>query len=330
MSRECPWRYSGCESVATHVAPTPDILNFLMQLNLPDSEATEALGRALAQSRPASAIVFLHGDLGAGKSTLARALLRALGVQGAIRSPTYTLVERYQVEGGEAWHLDLYRIGDAGELDFLGLDEAVATLWLVEWPERGTAALPSPDLRIALAVDGTGRRAELEGLSPAGRDWLERMESLCSTIAQSLYDAAGGWQGMLRLAEAWHARVMADEIVSHAFSHGFHPQHTERLAAYWAEALGGPALYSRQYGNETAVVRMHSGNGVHEEMDLRAIACFDRALDDVGLAAGPLRQALHDYFAWATTVTMAGFPESAADVPEGLAIPRWSWNGPLA
>ena len=146
-----------------------------MSLNLPDAEATEALGRALARTRPASAMAFLHGDLGAGKSTLARALLRELGVQGAIRSPTYTLVERYPIEGGEAWHLDLYRIGDAGELDFLGLDEASATLWLVEWPERGAAALPAPDLRIALAVEGQGRSAVLEGVSAAGRNWLDRL-----------------------------------------------------------------------------------------------------------------------------------------------------------
>ncbi|MGH8027268.1 MAG: tRNA (adenosine(37)-N6)-threonylcarbamoyltransferase complex ATPase subunit type 1 TsaE, partial [Pseudoxanthomonas sp.] len=113
-----------------------------MHLRLPASDATEVLGRALAATRPAHAVVHLHGDLGAGKSTLARALLRALGVEGAIRSPTYTLVERYPIPEGEAWHLDLYRIGDAGELDFLGLDDAVATLWLVEWPERGGSALP--------------------------------------------------------------------------------------------------------------------------------------------------------------------------------------------
>ena len=91
---------------------------------------------------------------------------------------------------------------------------------------------------------------------------------------QSVYEAAGGSAGLRRLAEAWHTRVMADEIVSHAFSHGFHPQHTERLAAYWAEALGGPQAYSGTYGDETSVVRIHSGNGPHEEMDRRAIACF--------------------------------------------------------
>jgi len=111
-------------------------------------------------------------------------------------------------------------------------------------------------------------------------------------------------------------------------SHGYHPQHTERLAAYWAEALGGPPTYSTQYGDETSVVRIHSGNGPHEEMDERAIACFGQAISDVGLDGDEsLRQVLHDYFAWATTTTMARYHESASDVPEGLGIPRWSWGG---
>ena len=144
----------------------------------------------------------------------------------------------------------------------------------------------------------------------------------------TLYEAVGGDSGLLRLAEAWHAQVMADEVVSHAFSHGFHPRHSERLAAYWAEALGGPSTFSERYGDESTVVRLHSGNGRHEEMDRRAIACFDQALVDVGLAADPrLRQVLHDYFAWATTTSMARYHESAADVPGGLTIPRWSWDG---
>jgi hemoglobin len=144
----------------------------------------------------------------------------------------------------------------------------------------------------------------------------------------TLYEAIGGLDGLLRLAGAWHARVLADEVVSHAFSHGFHPQHTERLAAYWAEALGGPELFSGQYGDETTVVRMHSGNGLHEEMDQRAIACFDQALEDVGLARDErLRRVLHDYFAWATTTTMARYHHSAEDVPQSLQIPKWSWNG---
>ena len=145
---------------------------------------------------------------------------------------------------------------------------------------------------------------------------------------QTLYEAAGGRDGLLRLAHAWHKRVLADEVVSHAFSHGFHPQHTERLAAYWAEALGGPTSYTGQYGDETSVVRIHSGNGLHEEMDQRAIACFDQALEDVGLARDqPLGRVLHDYFAWATTTSMAHYHRSAADVPDALDIPKWSWDG---
>ena len=144
----------------------------------------------------------------------------------------------------------------------------------------------------------------------------------------SVFDAAGGMDGLRRLASAWHARVMADEVVSHAFSHGFHAQHTERLAAYWAEAIGGPASYSDGFGDETSVVRLHSGNGVHEEMDRRAIGCFDQALVDVGLAADDrVRQVLHDYFAWATSTSMSRYHRSTDDVPDGLRIPRWSWDG---
>ena len=143
-----------------------------MHLQLPVSDATEALGRALAATRPAQAVVHLQGDLGAGKSTLARALLRALGVEGAIRSPTYTLVERYPIPDGEAWHLDLYRIGDVGELDFLGLDDNSATLWLVEWPERAGSALPEADLRVQLVTHGLGREARLQAGTPTGERWL--------------------------------------------------------------------------------------------------------------------------------------------------------------
>ena len=145
---------------------------------------------------------------------------------------------------------------------------------------------------------------------------------------QTVYEAAGGAEGLRKLAGAWHERVIADEVVGHAFSHGYHPEHTDRLAAYWMEALGGPATYSERYGDETAVVRMHSGNGPHEEMDRRAIACFDLALEDADLAGDDrLRQVLHDYFSWATTTTMARYHDSADDVPEGLGIPHWSWDG---
>jgi hemoglobin len=145
---------------------------------------------------------------------------------------------------------------------------------------------------------------------------------------KTVYDAVGGIDGLLRLAGAWHARVLADEVVSHAFSHGYHPQHTARLAAYWAEALGGPTTYSQTYGDETSVVRLHSGNGPHEEMDRRAIACFDAALVDAGFASDDqLRRVLREYFAWATTTTMSRYQRSPDDVPDGLRIPHWSWDG---
>ena len=143
----------------------------------------------------------------------------------------------------------------------------------------------------------------------------------------SVYDAAGGEDGFLRLARAWHERVVADEVVGHAFRHGVRPDHAERLAAYWGESLGGPASYSERYGDETSVVRMHSGNGEHEEMDLRAVDCFDGALTDVGITDQPLRSVLHDYFAWATHTTMSRYHRSPDDVPAGLRVPRWSWDG---
>jgi hemoglobin len=145
---------------------------------------------------------------------------------------------------------------------------------------------------------------------------------------ETIYEAAGGEAVLRRLAHAWHERVLADEVVAHAFSHGFHPHHTDRLAAYWGEALGGPARFSELYGDESAVERMHAGNGPHDDMDERAVSCFDQAMTDVGLAPGQrLYQVLHDYFSWATHTAMAHYPGSAEEVPDGLSIPRWTWDG---
>jgi len=147
-------------------------------------------------------------------------------------------------------------------------------------------------------------------------------------MTQTIYEAAGGRQAFLGLAHAWHKRCLADPIVSHAFSHGFHPQHSERLAAYWAEALGGPPDFTENMGSETSVVRLHAGNGEHQEMDERAEACFALALDDAGLPDDPrLRSTLKAYFHWATQ-RMSAHPASTDHVPDGLALARWSWDGP--
>jgi tRNA threonylcarbamoyladenosine biosynthesis protein TsaE len=157
-----------------------------LRIALPTPADTDALGIALARALPATNVVaWLQGDLGAGKSTLARALLRELGVDGAIRSPTYTLVERYPLpDGREAAHLDLYRIAAAGELDFLGLDELRdARLWLVEWPERGAGALPPPDLEVRLGMQGGGRVAELRESSEKGRSWLAAFSKIAPSGA---------------------------------------------------------------------------------------------------------------------------------------------------
>jgi hemoglobin len=154
-------------------------------------------------------------------------------------------------------------------------------------------------------------------------------EDVAARTSRTVFDAVGGSAGVRRLAEAWHARVTADEVVAHAFERGVHPQHTERLAAYWGEAWGGPPTYTERYGTQSDVVRIHSGNGPHDEMDLRSIVCFDRAMDDVGLDDPRLRRVLHDYFTWATTTAMAAYPVDAEAVPDGLSLPRWSWDGLL-
>lgn len=148
------------------------------EFHLADPDATEALGARLAAATTMPLTVGLEGTLGAGKSALARAWLSALGVRGRIKSPTYTLIERYSLPGGAlAFHLDLYRIADPDELHHLGLDELEArpALALIEWPERGAGGLPSFDLTIRLLAEGDGRRAILSARSAAGAALLARL-----------------------------------------------------------------------------------------------------------------------------------------------------------
>jgi tRNA threonylcarbamoyladenosine biosynthesis protein TsaE len=149
-----------------------------MELNLPDEAATERLGAVLADSLPdlrgASLLLALQGDLGTGKTTLARGLLRALGVEGTIRSPTFTLVEPYETRAGTIHHVDLYRLhGAQAELDALGYRDyrGMPGLVIVEWPERGGTALGVVDLRITIEHEAVGRRLCIEAATDAGRAW---------------------------------------------------------------------------------------------------------------------------------------------------------------
>lgn len=148
---------------------------------------------------------------------------------------------------------------------------------------------------------------------------------------RTVYEAAGGAAAMLALARAWHRRCLQDELTAHPFSHpGQHPQHLERLAAYWGEQLGGPATYTGALGDHSGVLRMHSGNGAHPELDEAAQACFALALDDAGLPPDPrLRASLRDWFRWATAL-MGSHPDDAGAVEAGLALPKWGWDGPEA
>jgi len=130
---------------------------------LPDEAATLALGAELVDLLSGAPVVFLQGQLGAGKTTLVRGILRALGHSGSVKSPTYTLLEPYEVSGRTVYHFDLYRIGEVEELDFIGIDELMDAdaIKLVEWPERGAGRLPEPDVVVRLSLEGEGRRVEV-------------------------------------------------------------------------------------------------------------------------------------------------------------------------
>lgn len=141
---------------------------------MPDEAATLRLGAALAADARAGRVLHLHGELGAGKTTLVRGLLRALGYPGRVKSPTYALVEPYRLSRLDLYHFDFYRLKDRSEWLSSGFREHFnpTTLCVVEWPERAGDGLPPPDLDIRLSYEGEARGASLEARSPAGAAWL--------------------------------------------------------------------------------------------------------------------------------------------------------------
>ena len=163
----------------------------MLEVLLDSAAATERLGARLARVLRPGGVLYLHGELGAGKTTLVRGLLRGLGYRGTVKSPTYTLVEPYQIGEWRLFHWDLYRLADPEELEFLGLREQLdgKAILLIEWPEHGLGELPAVDLEITLDYAGTGRSGRLEAHSAAGAVLLETLNYPCSASAAARNNA---------------------------------------------------------------------------------------------------------------------------------------------
>lgn len=149
---------------------------------LADETATEALGRSLAlaaRSDGRGATVFLRGNLGMGKTTLSRGVMRGLGHDGSVKSPTYTIVEPYEHLEPTVYHFDLYRLGDPEELEYLGIRDyfGKSSLCLIEWPERGEGILPVPDVQVTLEPEGEGRKATLQSQTLVGNELLDNLRA---------------------------------------------------------------------------------------------------------------------------------------------------------
>ncbi|KZN41420.1 tRNA (adenosine(37)-N6)-threonylcarbamoyltransferase complex ATPase subunit type 1 TsaE [Pseudoalteromonas luteoviolacea] len=153
--------------------------NSTLQLSLADEGATIALGQQLALAICEGAVFYMHGDLGAGKTTMTRGLVQGLGHVGNVKSPTYTLVEPYELAAKSVYHFDLYRLGDPEELEFMGIRDyfSAQAVCIVEWPEKGQGYIPNPDIDVYLAYEGEARSASLEAHSERGKQILATISS---------------------------------------------------------------------------------------------------------------------------------------------------------
>lgn len=153
-----------------------------------DSERKqELIGMALSRVVPSSCLIYLTGDLGAGKTTLARGFLRGLGHTGSVKSPTYTLIEPYEIGNRRCYHLDLYRLADPDEIEFLGLRDMLQddAIMLVEWPEQGQGALPEPDLLIRIRYLEDGRELVIEAETDSGARLMEKLALELDAVVKS-------------------------------------------------------------------------------------------------------------------------------------------------
>ncbi|AMO54742.1 tRNA threonylcarbamoyladenosine biosynthesis protein TsaE [Endozoicomonas montiporae CL-33] len=166
------------EKVMQEKAIQNKVNNNQINLLIDDEDAMVQLGSALAEAMGGEAVIYLQGDLGAGKTTLCRGILRHFGHQGAVKSPTYTLVEPYNVDGQLIYHFDLYRLADPEELEFIGGRDyfSEAGLCLIEWPGRGEGALPDADLEVTLDYNLPGRKATIVAGTVRGITMLARMQ----------------------------------------------------------------------------------------------------------------------------------------------------------
>ncbi|MCU1362739.1 MAG: oxygen-binding heme protein [Acidimicrobiaceae bacterium] len=143
----------------------------------------------------------------------------------------------------------------------------------------------------------------------------------------TLYSFAGGAEAFLAVSLAMHERCVADPVLNHPFSHDMSPEHDVRLAEYLGEVFGGPRVYSERYGGHSAMLEMHASTGAEDDMARRFLDCFDQAVEDAELPRDPeFRRALHDYMAWATR-EVHDYSPLGSEVPSGLELPHWTWNG---